>query len=98
MTAPKKKREEAKLGKTKSVGYGYVARWPKGYSDMCSQQVEEEPLGFFVPHVAGDYIVTPALPDDERAILRHHEQRLVLCKITVEQVFDSKGRAITRKI
>ena len=86
MTAPKK-REKAKLGKTKSVGYGYVAKWRDGT------------LGWKVPPHISEQSRQPRLDEADKGILRRGgHDRLIFCKITIEQVFDSKGRAITRKI
>lgn len=73
-------------GTKKTVGYGFVGRWMDGT------------LGWWLPnHISGmprerAEPYNPCLDD-----LYNKPENLVLCKITVEQVFGKNGRVIGRK-
>ena len=69
---------------TKVIGYGYVGRWCDGT------------LGWaMTDHVDGRYGGLGSPKDVPWT--RDSEQNAVLCRITVEQVFNRDGRAITRR-
>jgi hypothetical protein len=71
-----------KRSKTKTVGFGYVNRWNDGS------------LGWFLPlHLAGDGRRFSESPNPN-ANAKH--EPAFLCKITVTQVFDKRGRPIIR--
>lgn len=85
MSEPKRRKEgrSAHAGTERSVGYGYVGRWSDGT------------LGWFLPdHLTGDKWTNDPPSTHECA----HNATFVLCRVTVEQVFDSRKRAITRRV
>lgn len=78
------KRRKGTATKRKTVGYGYVGRW------------NDDALGWCLPaHVTSYDIERPSETFNRNANI--DEDRAVLCRITVEQIFDSKQRPITRK-
>lgn len=95
-----KKRERVKLRKnkrdamctpTKTVGFGYVGKWRRNDEDQGP--------GWFLPRflVGSPYGNELPNPDASMYVSKDGEA-FVLCRITVEQVFASDGRAITRRV
>jgi hypothetical protein len=87
----RRKRKDAMASKTKTVGYGYVGRWGG----------EEHALGWFLPkHLCGSRLMAESPNDRAELFVRKGEEgeQFVLCRITVEQVFDCNGRPITRRV
>lgn len=77
-----KSRGDAMRSETKTVGYGFVGHWVDGR------------LGWNMPdHLEGynGYTEAPTM----RNLYGRHKPH-VLCRITVEQVLDSRGRPIVR--
>lgn len=87
MGEPRKNRRDAMSSPTKTVGFGYVGRFNSG------------DLGWFLPnHLVGSINNEP-INDGVTAYFSNEDgESFVLCRITVEQVFDSMGRPITRKV
>lgn len=75
-----------KPNQTKTVGYGYVGRW---FGD--GELGEDLPtcMASF-PRSVGGYLAS--------ANQGNIGKRSYLCRITIEQVFDKKGRPIVRRI
>ena len=76
-------KRKGKLGKNKSVGYGWVGRW------------NGEELGWVLPtHLSGEDVERP---DKDYNWVRNKDQ-LTLCKITIEAVKNKRGKNITKKM
>lgn len=65
----------------RSVGYGYVGRWNDGR------------IGWFLPCFTSHPRRSPA----ESSMPADYPDPVFLCRVTVEVVRDSRGRAITRR-
>lgn len=90
MAKLRKNLRDAMRSRTKTVGFGYVGIWVNA---------AEPGPGWFLPRflVGGHYGNEPPNPDASMYVSEDGET-FVLCRITVEQVFDSMGRPITRKV
>lgn len=80
-----KARKDAKTGETKTISYGYVGRWNDGT------------LGWFLPDHASGNVRFVNQPSERGLRNSSKDDRFVLCRITIEQVFAKSGRPITRR-
>ena len=78
------KRRKGTRTKTRTVGYGFVGVWCEG------------DIGWFLPKHLTGYGIEPVNGAAPKYLVG--KERFVLCRITVEQVFDSKGRPIVRMV
>lgn len=86
MAKLRKNRRDAMSSWTKTVGFGYVGRWKNG------------DVGWFMPRMVGGRHDNEPPNDDASKFVGDDGETFVLCRITVEQVFASNGRAITRRV
>ena len=77
------KRKPGIRGPRKAAGYGWVGLWG------------DEDLGWVLPDHLSGYTRETDAPRPRNYI--SDKDRLVLCRITVEAVLDSRGRRITRR-
>jgi hypothetical protein len=70
-------------GRVGATGYAFVGRWIDGTLGWAG-----------VRHIGSDDVEVPSDCFEDNA---DEEDRAVLCRVTVEQVFDTKGREITRR-
>jgi len=81
----KRKAKDAETGERRTVTYGYVGRWNDGT------------LGWFLPSHATGVNGDNDAPSEYALEMSTPGDRFVLCRIQIDQVFDARGREITRR-
>lgn len=84
-------RRKGKMGRTKTVGFGWVGRW-WGNADSREEGEATGTLGWAMPPFLDDGAANINLEDWAGGT------KVYLCQITVKQVFDKRGRPIVRRV